>query len=158
MKKRKMNPIDILVIVVILAVVLLAGYKFVVVNKIQSTGIAKEEKNMEYTGVVKGVRQPTVDAFHVGDKMYDDKTGVYMGEIKNIDSKPQKTVELLPTGEFSEVEKIDYFDVTLTLSGPILNKEKGYFISGTMELKLNSEFPVFTKFAKPNIQLTSISL
>lgn len=156
MKKGKINVVDIVVVVVLLVVVAIAAYKFGVVNRIQSTGITNEESMTDYTGVIKGVRQPTVDAFHIGDKMYDDKTGNYMGDIVDIQVAPQKVLELSPQGEYVEVEKLDYFNITLTLRGPVLEKDKGYFVSGSMELKTNSEFPVYTKYAKPNIQITGI--
>lgn len=156
MKKRRMNTVDIMIIVVILAVVATAVYKFGFVNKRHSTGVAKEENMMEYTGIIKGIRQPTVDAFHIGDKMYDDKTGIYMGDIVNLEVEPQRTIELSPQGEYIEVEKLDYFNIKITLKGPILEKEKGYFVSGIMELKTNSEFPVYTKYAKPHMQITGI--
>lgn len=157
-KKRKLNIVDLLIIVVIAAVAIIAVYKFGVVNQVRSTGLANEEKKMQYTALIKGVRQPTLEALHIGDKMYDDKTNVYIGEIVKIDFKPQKLMELGLDGNFVEVEKIDYFDVTMIIEAPILEKDNAYFVSGKVELKINSEFPVYTKFAKPNIQIISIAL
>lgn len=156
MKTRRINVLDGIILLVVIGVIAVAAYKFGVVNREHSTGIADESNTMRYTMLVKGVRQMTVDAFHQGDKLYDEKTDTYMGEIIEVSHAPQKIVEIGQDGEFQEVEKLDYFDVTLTIEGPVLEKDRGYFASGTLELKTNSEFPVYTKYAKPNAQIIEL--
>ncbi|MEI3523387.1 MAG: hypothetical protein V8Q36_04235 [Anaerotignum sp.] len=37
--------------------------------------------------------------------------------------------------------------MTLTLDGPVVEKDDGYFVDGVVELKANSEMEVYTKDA-----------
>ena len=56
------------------------------------------------------------------------------------------------------VEYPEYYGVTLTLEGNIIEKEDGYFAEGTVELKANSEMEVYTKYAQPKMKVTSIDI
>lgn len=158
MKRTKMNIVDIAVILVIVLAVGIGVYKFAVVNKVHATGVTSEAADGEFIGCLFGVRQPTIDALHVGDKVYDEKTNTYLGEITKIDVTPHITDEIGLDGAYIQAEKLDYFNVTMTIRGPILEKDTGYYASGVFELKTNSEFPVYTKFVKPTLRILDISL
>ena len=60
-------------------------------------------------------------------------------------------------GSVKQVEYPDYYSISLTIEGPVVEKEEGYFVEGVVELKTNSEMNTVTKYAKPVIKVTGIS-
>ena len=60
-------------------------------------------------------------------------------------------------GGVKQVEYPDYYSISLTIEGPVVEKEEGYFVEGVVELKTNSEMNTVTKYAKPVIKVTGIS-
>ncbi len=158
MAKRKPNIVDILIILTLVAVVVLAVLKTGVVNRVESSGVDESAEKTTYTAFVDKVRMPTVDALHEGDLIFDDKTGICIGEIKGVKYEP--LFYNLPDGNGGVVraQYPDYYRVTMTIEGSVIEKEDGYFVDGVVELKVNSEMDVFTKYAKPTIKVTNIEM
>ncbi len=70
MKKRKLNIIDIIVILAVVAIVGVVVFKFGVIDKKSGLGVKQAYKNIEYVLSVSNVRNMTAEAFNVGDKVY----------------------------------------------------------------------------------------
>ena len=157
MAKRKPNIVDILIIVVIVALCAVAVFKFGVVNNKESAGVDASEEQRTYTAFIDEVRMATVNALHEGDQIFDEKTGICLGTITGVEYKPFLKNVLMNDGTIKAVEFPDYYSVTLTIEGPVIEKEEGYFVEGIVEMKANSEMNVGTKFAKPVMKITSIS-
>ena len=157
MAKRKPNIVDILIIVVIIALAGLAVFKFGVVNKQEATGVDAAAETRTVTAFIDEVRMPTVNALHEGDKIFDEKTGICIGTITGVSHKPYMKGVIAADGSVKQVEYPDYYSVSLTIEGPVVEKEEGYFVEGVVELKTNSEMNVVTKYAKPVIKVTGIS-
>ena len=157
MAKKRPNIVDIIIIIVVIAVCALGVYKFTVVNHRETTSIEEESEEREYTAYIDEVRMATVNALHKGDLMFDEKTGICIGEITEVSYEPFIKNVLLPDGSTKAAKFPDYYSVTLKLKGDILEKEDAYFVGGTVELKANSEMNVYTKYAKPVIKVTEIS-
>lgn len=157
MAKRKPNIVDILIIVVILALVVLAVFKFGVVNKQEATGVGDAAKTRTITAFIDEVRMPTVNALHEGDKIFDEKTGICIGTITAVSHEPYMKGVIAADGSVKQVEYPDYYSIDLTIEGPVVEKEEGYFVEGVVELKTNSEMNTVTKYAKPVIKVTGIS-
>lgn len=158
MKKRKANIMDILILVIVLILICLAVYKFGVLNKKESTGLAEEQRQITYTAFLDDVRMATVNALHKGDKVFDDKTGTYIGTITDVTHAPKTKNVPGNDGKMILVEFPDYYTVTLTIQGDIVEKEDGYFAQGKVEIKGNSEMQVYTKYAKPKIKVKKIDI
>ena len=156
MKKKKLNIIDIIVIIAIFAIIVVGIVKFAFIDKKSGLGVKQAYKDLEYVVLVNNVRIMTVEAFHVGDKVYDEKKGTYMGVIKNIEINPYKTNEIKNNGELVEAERLGYYSVLLTIESTAVDKEDGYFLSGTLDLKVNSEDEVVTKFVKTTVKVTDL--
>ena len=156
--KRRPNIIDLLILLVVIGLILLGVYKFAVVNQKESTGITAEANQVTYTAFIDDVRMATVNALHIGDKVYDDKTRTYIGTITDVQYAPKMRNVINGEGETILVELPDYYGITLTLEGNIIEKEDGYFAEGVVELNANSEMEVFTKYAKPTMKVTSIDM
>ena len=156
MAKRKPNVVDILILVVIVALAVVAVFKFGVVNKQEAAGVGEEAEQITYTAFIDEVRMATVNALHEGDQIFDEKTGVYIGTIQKVSHAPYHKGVIASDGSIKQVEYPDYYSVELTIEGPVIEKEEGYFVEGVVELKANSEMNVVTKYAKPVIKVTSI--
>ena len=157
MAKRKPNIVDILIIVVILALAAPAVFKFGVVNKNEAARVSDAAETRTITAFIDEVRMPTVDALHGGDKIFDEKTGICIGTITEVSHKPYMKGVIAADGSVKQVEYPDYYSVSLTIEGPVVEKEEGYFVEGVVELKTNSEMNTVTKYAKPVIKVTGIS-
>ncbi len=158
MAKRRPNVIDILIFVVVVALIGLVVLKFGVVNKKESNGITAEANKVTYTAFIDDVRMATVDALHIGDNVYDKKTRTCIGTITDVQYAPKMKNVIDNTGNTILVEYPDYYGVTLTLEGNIIEKEDGYFADGVVEIKANSEMEIFTKYAMPKMKVTSIAI
>ena len=147
----------IVVEVVVVALCAVAVFKFGVVNQKESAGVDDSEEQRTYTALIDEVRMATVNALHEGDKIYDEKTGICLGTITAVKHEPFLKNVLLNDGTIQPVEFPDYYSVTLTIDGPVVEKDEGYFVDGVVEMKANSEMNVATKYAKPVMKITSIS-
>jgi hypothetical protein len=106
------NIID-LAVLLILGVVLAAGaYKFLRVNP----EYQPELKNVKVDLLVEGVRQPTVDAIKVDDRVREKKSNGFFGTI--IEKKVMPATEIVATaaGELVEAEVPGRYDVLLTVA------------------------------------------
>ena len=157
MKKRRPNIVDILILAVVLLLCAAAVFKFGVVNQREAAGTQASEEQKTYTALIDEVRLATVNALHKGDKIFDEKTGICIGTITDVKHKPLVKRIFLNDGTLQSVEFPDYYTVTLTMQGPLIEKEEGYFVDGVVEMKANSEMNVETKYAKPVMKITSIS-
>lgn len=156
MKKKKLNIIDIIVIIAIFAIIIVGVLKFAFIDKKSGLGVKQAYKDIEYVVVINNIRSMTAEAFHIGDKVYDEKKGTYMGIIKNIVINPYKTNEIKNNGEFVEAEKVGYYSVLLTVGSTVVDKDSGYFLAGTLDLKINSEYEIVTKFLKTTVKVTDV--
>lgn len=156
MAKRKIGAADILILLVVLALIGAAVYKFTVVNRQESAGVDDAAKLWTYTAYIDEVRMATVNALHEGDLIFDENTGVCIGTITEVSYEPFMKNVLQNDGAIRQVEFPDYYSVTLTIEGNVIEKEDGYFAEGVVELKANSEMNVITKYAKPVMQIIGI--
>lgn len=158
MTKRRPNIVDIAILLVVAAVIILGVYKFGVVNKQEFGGIDEATAKTTYTALIDEVRMATVNALHVGDKIFDEKTGVCIGEIKEVTHTPFTRNVLDSADQTKTVEFPDRYSVRLTIEGAVIEKPEGYFVDGVAELKVNSEMNVITKYAKPVMKVTDIEM
>lgn len=156
--KRRPNVIDILIIIVVVVLAALAVYKFGVVNQKESKGVSAEAQLVTYTAFIDDVRIATVNALHEGDLIFDDKTKECIGTITGVSYAPKMKNVVGGDGNSVMVEYPEYYGVTLTIEGNIIEKEDAYFAGGTVELKANSAMQVFTKYAKSTMKITSIDM
>lgn len=156
MAKRRPNIVDILIVCVIAVLCAAAVFKFTVVNQKEAAGVSDAAAQMTYTARIQQVRMVTIDALHEGDKVFDEKTGVCVGTITGIAHEVHTKNVLQQDGTTKAVEFPDYYNVFLTMEGPVIEKEDGYFVDGVVELKANSDFKMQTKYVQTTMKITSI--
>ena len=105
--------------------------------------------DVEYDACVERVRMKTVDAVHVGDLLYDDVTGVCIGEIVAKEYYPYVEPEISETGEAVLAQEPNYYVMKVTVRSQVIDKEEGYYLNGVVEFKSNSKMETYTKYASP---------
>lgn len=136
----KLNIIDALVIFVIIMIVAAGAYKFLRVNP----QVAAQEKMMEITIKVEGVRQPTVDIMHEGDQVQEYDSNLPYGEIIKKEVMPATDIIETADGRFVEAEIPNKYDMMLTFAvqGTVNNNSitvasKEMRIGGKLVIKTN---------------------
>lgn len=139
---QKDDPIsaDLLILVVVVALVAVGVYKFGVVNQKESAGVTAEASKVTYTAFIDDVRMATVNAmFRMGIPCTTQKQ-ILIGTITDVQYAPKMKNVIDNSGNTILVEYPEYYGVTLTLEGNIIEKEDGYFAEGTVELKVNPKW------------------
>lgn len=136
--KRKLNWIDYSIIVIFLAILVVLGTKVKNIMSYKSSDSNLLDNKKEITLKIEGVRQFSVDAVAVGDKVYADETNAVFGEIKDkIVEESYKTL-VKTNGEIVSVRDPEKYDITLIVESNILERNTGYFAEGITEVKINS--------------------
>ena len=111
MKKCKFNIIDISVIVLVLILILATVVKFGNYNKTNDE-TAKID-TIDYKIKISNVRNYTVDAFVIGDTVYDNQTNVEIGKIIEKEVTDAKGYEITKNGKIVETKVPNKYDLPL---------------------------------------------
>lgn len=144
-KKFHLNIVDFCVILIIILLIVGTKIKF---SKFNSKTDETAMKTIEYKIKVYNVREYTSKAVEVGDQVYDSQTGVEIGKITNVESSEAITYEGTSSGDIVKVKNPYRFDVTLTVETPGTVETDAYYANQTIELKVNSEKIIETKYMK----------
>lgn len=152
----KINIIDFTVVVVVVLLIACACLKFSKFDKKSDDNTLSQ--TIEYKMMVKSIRNYTLDAFEVGDIVYDSQSKVEIGKIKNIESIASTSYENLITGEVAELENPYRYDVNFTIETDGVVTSEAYYANKSIELKVNSTKAIETKYAKTTGTITDIVL
>lgn len=118
----KINIIDILVVLLIVAAAVFAVVKMTDFGGSESMPVAKYEFKMEK------VRMQTVEAWSENAMgIIDAENKTQMGDIVNISYEPARELVQKSDGSYCISEHSDRYDVTLTLQANVKETEKGYY-------------------------------
>jgi hypothetical protein len=137
----KISIVDIIIIFVLLMLVIGIYIKFFY----NSGAEAGSFDNIEFSVIVKSVRQPTIDAIIEGDKAYEENTDIYLGEIMRKEVMPAKDFIEKTDGTIVLAEKPDKYDVIITFRVPGVENDIGYFADGNKEIKRGSDIKIKTR-------------
>lgn len=91
-KGRVFGKISIIDLVIVLVVVIAGGwFAYAKFGRDLQQEVAAREQPVEFTVVVNAIRPTTVDAIKKGGKVFEFKTGVGVGTIKEVKSEPADT-------------------------------------------------------------------
>lgn len=150
----KFNLFDITILILIIALVIFGTVKYRTLDKAVDTSTSG---NIIYTILISNVRNYTVDAFIIGDMIFDSGTNVNIGKIINVESRPAKLVKTLEDGTAKVLENEFRNDMILTIETPGSSTNEGYYANKSIELKVGSEKEVETKYAKTYGKISSIN-
>lgn len=154
MKKNKFNIIDISVIILVLILILAATVKFGNYNK-TNDDTAKID-TINYKIKISNVRNYTVDAFVIGDTLYDTQTNVEIGKIIDKEVTDAKGYEVIKSGKIVETKVPNKYDLVLVIETQGTIDNSGYFANRSVELKVGSEKIIETLYAKSTGIITEI--
>ena len=155
MKKCKFNIVDISVILLILILVLAATVKFRNYNKTDDE-TAKID-TIDYKIKISNVRNYTVDAFVVGDTVYDSQNNVEIGKIKEKEVTEARGYEVIRSGKIVETKVPNKYDLVLVIETQGTIDNSAYFANRIVELKVGSEKIIETLYAKSTGIITEIA-
>ena len=153
-RNKRINIIDISVIVVILLLIVGAFYKF--------GGLEKTNKNVQtipitYTVEVKKIRPFVFDNVKVGDILYDKTSGNSIGKIVNIDSKVSREAMAKTNGDVELMEIENRVDVIFTVEAEATKSDSIYYVNRTYEIIKNSARKFMTKYFECSGTIRDIS-
>lgn len=156
MKKIKINPIDVFVLIIIVALI------FASVIKVRNYNEEDNQNSMinkiTYGLKVSGVREYTINEFEVGDIVYDSGTNVEIGKIAKKTYEKAEGYEETDDGKIIKIEYPDKFNLILQVETEGIINENGYYANKTVELKVGSEKKIETLYAQTTARIVNIQI
>ncbi len=154
-KRFKLNIVDFVVIFVILTLIFAAFVKFKKYNVKTEDSV---QKNILYDVLIYGVREYTANAYQIGDMVFDSLTGLNIGSVKNIEVTDAVSYETSEKGELVKVINPYKKDVVLTIETEGTVESDAYYANKSIELKVNSQKEIETKYAKTYGTISNINV
>ncbi len=155
---RLFGKISVIDLFVILLVVVIGIALYVKYNVLDVTSTGAQTQPITYTVVINGVRDYTVNALKIGDKVYDkDSSGNSVGTITDISVADARAISEKADGTSVLGYVENCYDVTLTIQADGLVSGGRTLVNRTYELNANSQRVFITKFAAFTITITGIS-
>ena len=149
----KLNLIDLVTILVVLLLIAGAILKFGVLQK-DAQG-AKE--TFQFTILVEGIRNFTIENLKVGDKLYDSVTKECIGTITAVESKPATVASTRADGSYVMATMDDRYDVTIHLETQGTRIAGRYYVTQKSEISANTFRSYYTKYASFSGTCMSVS-
>lgn len=149
----KINIIDLLVIIVIIAAACITVFKFTATS---GKGNTKVNTAFSYTLKVTDVRDFTAKQFAEGDNLYDDETGKFIGKVTAVKTEQSKEYALKSDGTYNYTERPGRFDVYVTVSTNGTVKDTGYFAEGIRQIAPHSTIVLSSQKLKTNATVENI--
>ena len=149
----KINIVDLLVILIIIIAVVLTFIKFNFTPVVSE----RQTENFKYTVVVKGVRNYSVNAFQIGDEMFEDKTENSIGKIVDIQTLDAERYLVDRNGEILISKVPEHYDLYLTLECDGYKTDKGYETATGESIQLNKDMNIFNKYCQTTLKIKDIN-
>lgn len=121
-------------------------------DEVKNTALSSGDTPLTYSIRVSNVRDFTVDALHVDDRVYDKSTGALLGVIKDIEERPYYAFEMDAQGKGILVEREGRTELILRMESACTETERSYFIDGRNELKVGAELTFVTKYVHSELR------
>lgn len=131
----KINVIDFMVLVVLLLMIAGVGYKFYMDGR---QNAVSNSQLLEYKVSIINIRNFTADAVEINDKIYDNKTGSFMGKVINKEVKPYKEYITKTDGTVAFAEKPGRLEMILTLQVPGVENNYSFLANGNRDINRQS--------------------
>ena len=138
----KISIFDIIILLLALAVSAGTFYKF----RSDRTNVEGGQKTLVYTVRIPNVRDFTLQYYEVGQRCFDTKSGEEIGKIVAVRHEPFWDVYQDMRGNALLVEIPDKIKIEIDVETLGLETDRGYYASGTYELKAGSDIFLSTKY------------
>ena len=151
----KVNVIDFCVIVVVIALVLGAIYKFGMINNNAGSGSASMQP-ITYKVKMEKAREYSFNNIKEGDILYDKLSGNSIGKIVNVEKEPATDIVEMPNGTTVAGLVENRINIIITVEAEGTITEKGHFVNKTYELLVGSKKKYFTKYLECEASVSEI--
>jgi hypothetical protein len=141
----RINIVDLIFILTVIALVCGTYFKFAFVGKEVHL---KNMQMIQYQVEVEDIRQVSVDAMAEGMEVYDSKLDISMGKIIKQDVSPMLRWIKKTDGTFVKAERPDQFKVVLTIDALGIETDESYLVNGTLEIKRETAVVLKTKYVQ----------
>lgn len=147
MNRRKINRLDVAIVILLLVVVGIFAYKQVGsrYNRYQEGGELPELEVMTYTYMVNNIRQMSVDGLKVGANLYDEDSKTLLGKVVSKHTEPFYDYIYSADGVYKKVPVPGKFTLYITVEGKVLETTDKYLAQGVYELKVHSRVKLATQ-------------
>ncbi len=157
-KKKKCFKLNIVDIVVLLVIVLVVGAAYIKFGKYNVKTETSSQETIVYNISIYNVRDYSAEAYRSGDVIFDSLTGVNIGVIEDVVMNDAVTYETAENGTLVKVTNPYKKDVVLTVKTPGTVEANAYYANKSIELKVNSQKTIETKYAKTTGTISSIDI
>ena len=151
----KVNLLDLLVIVLIVAAVVFVALKL---GGVIGSG---ENSEVEYKIEILAVRQETIDALNKnlnGIYATANDAGQILGDITDIEVRNARELTLLDSGEYTYAEHENKYDVTITVRAICSVKDKGIYVAGGTQILCGEEMKFSNGHCSTSGEVISINV
>ena len=128
-KKIRFNVVDVLIIVLVLAAVAVVGY--VLLTERNDVAPQSENVKINYVLMVSEAQSAFADNVKVGDEVYEQESGKYIGKVVQVSSTVAKKVGTdRKTGEQVISELANRRDIFVTVEADAERSDNLYIVSG----------------------------
>lgn len=150
--KGKVNIIDVLAIVLVIAVVVGIALRF----KAPTTDTVKADTNFVYTVKVSGVKSYTVDALKKKGNITDYRSDKKRGEIIEVVAGPCSTEAERADGKIVMAEQPQRYNVTVTIKTKGKEVKNSYITEDSDELSVGRVVDIYTKYVHTSGKIMSV--
>ncbi len=151
---RKINVIDLLIIIVVLALALATFIKFRTSDSYMS-----KDTTIEYTLLVENIREHTVEAIEKKkDAILDYETKKEIGDIVDVEMSGASELEMLNDGKYKEVKFKDKYDLLLTIQVKGTETTDNYYTLSGKKLVVGDEIIIYNEYASTSGIVKSIKV
>jgi hypothetical protein len=150
---KKINIVDVFVIIIIVAAIAFTYFKF---NMSEHADVTSSNVKAEYTILINALRDFTIDEFSVGDKVYDNESGKYIGTIKDIKTEDSYDYITKNDGTVVYSKMPERYDVRLYMEADAVLNDKGIAVSGAKTLHNNQKIVVYTQKVQTEGQVLDV--
>ena len=139
----KISIIDLFAVILVLGIIAGVVYRYAS----PASAIASGTETINYTLMVKDVREFTFEYYKKGLNCFDKKTNEYIGKITGARMEPyfQKRYDLDGVPRMVEVPNSVTIFVDIEAEGRIT--DEAFFINGTYKMRIGAEIPLITKYS-----------
>ena len=139
----KISILDLFVVVLILGVIVGTTYRY---TSSETAETLRGNTTIQYNLRISGVRDFTLENYHIGLECFDTATNESLGVITAIRVEPLREIMETLSGELAWAERTDVIDIFLDIEATGIETEQSYLLNGTYELKAGSEILMSTKY------------
>lgn len=151
----KINVVDLLIIVLLIFAVSATVYKF---KFSAHSDVNDSNIKIEYVLKVRSVRNYTVDGIKIGDEIYDDESGDFLGVVSDVKSEEAKEYIGRNDGKIFYSEKPERYDVYITVESDARAIGGSYFANGKREINKYSNILINSQNFSCSSEVQSVSV